>query len=298
MAANDERVLNENRCIQTMEAVPTADGVLRHWLVYKFPVDAESGERYIGGVAVDISDRKHAEEELRRVLDELERRVAERTSLLTTANKRLEREALEREAAESALRDEQILLRRLLYRQEVIASHRLRVARRPRAICHGGVYAPGGRRAAIGDGPDQAREAFDTGLGLLRDTINEARRMINGLQPMLLEESGLAPAITSLIHEYFDPQVIQFEHQLRSERLTPLVEGILFRVCQEALTNATKYSQAKQIRVRLSQENAWVRLEIVDQGIGFDMEQAASANSFGLPGFAERSPIGRPFADR
>ena len=64
LAANDERVLNENRCIQTIEAVPTADGVLHHWLVYKFPVDAESGERYIGGVAIDISERKHVEEEV------------------------------------------------------------------------------------------------------------------------------------------------------------------------------------------------------------------------------------------
>ena len=44
---------------------------------------------------------------------------------------------------------------------------------------------------------------------------------------------------------------------LRSERLTPLMEGILFRICQEALTNATKHSQAKQIRVRLTQEHAW-----------------------------------------
>ena len=265
---------------------------LRHWLVYKFPVDAESGERYIGGVAVDISDRKHAEEELRRVLDELERRVAERTSLLTTANKRLEREALEREAAESALRDEQILLRRLLYRQEAdrkLIAYELHDG--PVQYVTAALMHLESARRAIGDGPDQAREAFDTGLGLLRDTINEARRMINGLQPMLLEESGLVPAITCLIHEYFDPQVIQFEHQLRSERLTPLVEGILFRICQEALTNATKYSQAKQIRVRLSQENAWVRLEIVDQGIGFDMEQAASANSFGLHGIRERARL-------
>ena len=58
-------VLNENRCVQTVEDVPTADGVLHHWLVYKFPVEAESGERYIGGVAVDITERRDAEAKLR-----------------------------------------------------------------------------------------------------------------------------------------------------------------------------------------------------------------------------------------
>lgn len=292
LAANDERVLNENRCIQTTEAVPTADGVLRHWLVYKFPVDSESGERYIGGVAVDISERKHAEEELRRVLDELERRVAERTSSLTTANKRLLQEASEREAAESALRDEQILLRRLLYRQEAdrkLIAYELHDG--PVQYVTAALMHLEAARRALGDVSDQARETFDIGLGLLRNTIQEARRMINGLQPMMLDESGLAPAIECLIHEYFDPQVVQFEHQMRSERLTPLLEGILFRICQEALTNATKYSQAKKIRVRLTQENAWVRLEIVDQGIGFDMEQATTANSFGLRGIRERARL-------
>lgn len=292
LAANDERVLSENRCIQTIEAVPTADGVLHHWLVYKFPVEAEAGERYIGGVAVDISERKHAEEELRRVLDELERRVADRTSSLTSANKRLQQEILERETAESALRDEQILLRRLLYRQEAdrkLIAYELHDG--PVQYVTAALMHLESARRAIDDVPDQSREAFDTGLSLLRNTIPEARRMINGLQPMLLDESGLAPAIECLIHEYFDPQVIQFEHQLRNERMTPLVEGILFRICQEALTNATKYSQAKQIRVRLTQENAWVRLEIVDQGVGFHMDQAGSANSFGLRGIRERARL-------
>ena len=118
LAENDERVLAENRALSTIEDVPTADGVLRHWLVYKFPVDAPGGERYIGGVAVDITERRDAEEALRKSRDELEKRVAERTAKLTAANARLQQEILEREAAEVALRAEQVLLRRLLYRQE------------------------------------------------------------------------------------------------------------------------------------------------------------------------------------
>ncbi|MES1213792.1 MAG: PAS domain S-box protein [Singulisphaera sp.] len=292
LGANDERVLAENSCIQTIEAVPTADGVMHHWLVYKFPVHDESGETFIGGVAVDISERKHAEEELRKVLSELEKRVAERTSKLTVANARLQQEILEREAADAALRDEQILLRRLLYRQEMdrkLVAYELHdgpVQYVTAALMH----LETARRDKRDVSPEGAA-AFDTALNLLRDTISEARRMINGLQPMLLDESGLAPAIECLINDHFDPQIVQFEHQLRSERLTPLIEGILFRICQEALTNATKHSQAKHVRVRLTQEHSWVRLEVVDQGVGFDMEQATATNSFGLRGIRERARL-------
>ncbi len=289
LALNDERVLNENRCVQTVEDVPTADGVLHHWLVYKFPVEAESGERYIGGVAVDITERRDAEAKLRKVLDELEKRVAERTSSLTVANSRLQQEILERESADAALRAEQILLRRLLYRQE--ADRKLiayEIHDGPVQYVTAALMHLETARQALSDGQN---EAFNTVLGLLRSTITESRRMINGLQPMLLDESGLAPAIECLINDYFDPGVIQFEYQLRSERLTPLMEGVLFRICQEALTNATKHSQAKQIRVRLTQEHAWVRLEVVDQGIGFDTEQATAANSFGLRGIRERARL-------
>src|SRR5262249_6821334 len=155
----------------------------------------------------------------------------DRTSSLTTANKRLQQEILEREAAESALRDEQILLRRLLYRQEAdrkLIAYELHDG--PVQYVTAALMHLEAARRALGDASDVARETFDNGLGLLRNTIQEARRMINGLQPMMLDESGLAPAIECLIHEYFDSQVVQFEHQMRSERLTPLLEGILFRI--------------------------------------------------------------------
>ena len=292
LASNDERVLNEGRPIQSVEEVPTADGILRHWLIYKFPVDAPSGERYVGGVAVDITERRRAEEQLRLARDELEVRIAERTSSLTVANARLQQEALEREAAEAALRAEQILLRRLLYRQE--ADRKLiayEIHDGPVQYVTAALMHLESARQSFVDAPPELNEAFNTALGLLRDTIAEARRMINGLQPMALDELGLVPAIDCLIDDYFDRKVIQFEHHMRSERLTPLLEGVLFRICQEALTNATKYSLSPTIQVRLRQDHTWVRLEVVDQGVGFDPNQPVVANSFGLRGIRERARL-------
>lgn len=61
---NDCKVLTTNETVETEEIVPTPDGVRRHWMVYKFPFTGASGGRYIGGVAMDITMRKLAEERL------------------------------------------------------------------------------------------------------------------------------------------------------------------------------------------------------------------------------------------
>jgi len=61
---NDAQVLSRDKPLEVVEAVPTADGVLRQWLVLKFPFPDRSGQRFLGGVAVDITAQKHAERAL------------------------------------------------------------------------------------------------------------------------------------------------------------------------------------------------------------------------------------------
>jgi PAS domain S-box-containing protein len=58
---NDAAVLSAGRAVETIERVPTPDGVLREWLVFKFPFLDGSGRRLLGGVAVDITDRRRPE---------------------------------------------------------------------------------------------------------------------------------------------------------------------------------------------------------------------------------------------
>jgi PAS domain S-box-containing protein len=59
---NDEEVLRTNRMIEVLETVPTAAGE-SYWLTFKFPITDTSGDRYIAGVGVDITERKLAEAE-------------------------------------------------------------------------------------------------------------------------------------------------------------------------------------------------------------------------------------------
>jgi PAS domain S-box-containing protein len=58
---NDAAVLSAGRTVETVERVPTSDGVTRDWLVFKFPLQEASVRKLLGGVAVDITDRRRSE---------------------------------------------------------------------------------------------------------------------------------------------------------------------------------------------------------------------------------------------
>lgn len=62
---NDLTVLNTDSTLETLETVPTPDGTPRCWLSFKFPVQSLTGQRYVGGVALDITERRRVEEALR-----------------------------------------------------------------------------------------------------------------------------------------------------------------------------------------------------------------------------------------
>ncbi len=62
---NDQAVLATGQILETVEVVPTREGNLRSWLVMKFPVPDESGTLFLGGVAIDITERQRAEQSLR-----------------------------------------------------------------------------------------------------------------------------------------------------------------------------------------------------------------------------------------
>jgi PAS domain S-box-containing protein len=291
MRERDAEILASGQAMQMIEEVPTPDGVLRHWLVYKFPVEDASGRKLLGGVAIDISRQKQAEGALRKARDELEQRVAMRTASLVEANNHLQREIQEREAAEAALRGEQHLLRQLLDSQE---ADRKLIAYE----VHDGLlqYVAGAlmhlETVAVADQrkPGDLGDSFMLAQRLLRDTIHEARRLISGLRPLILDESGIVQAIEYLVGECHGKPAVDFEHEMTFDRLPPIIEGALFRICQQALNNATRHSQSDSIRIRLVQQGAWVRLVVSDQGIGFDPAKVTE-KMFGLQGIRERARL-------
>jgi len=121
--------------------------------------------------------------------------------------------------------------------------------------------------------------------------LAEARRLIDGLRPPVLDEMGLVAAVRHLIEGRGTTKpAIEFSADLGVERLDPLLEVSLYRIVQEGIANATRHSGSDRVRVRLSQVGGRVHLEIRDWGRGFDPEHVG-ANRFGLQGIRERARL-------
>ncbi|HVA49912.1 MAG TPA: sensor histidine kinase [Pirellulales bacterium] len=137
---------------------------------------------------------------------------------------------------------------------------------------------------------DLARENLDVSRQLLRDALTEARRLIGGLRPPVLDESGIVAAVEYLVGEQTGECSIELVHDVRTERLPPPIESALFRICQEALTNVRRHSRATRARVELVEEENSVRLSIRDDGVGFNPADVR-ARQFGLQGIRERARL-------
>ena len=199
-------------------------------------------------------------------------------------------EVTQRKRAEDALRIEQDLLKHLFRIQE--GERRLTAYE-----IHDGIvqYATG---ALMHAEALTAKHEKANGLAelhavcdQLRKIIGEGRRLMNGLRPLVLDESGLVSAIEHLISEQPEsaPRII-FENQTKFSRLSPAVESAIFRIVQEALTNANKYSKAETVIILLSQSHDQVHVEVEDSGTGFDPEKV-SKGRHGLSGMRERASL-------
>ena len=138
--------------------------------------------------------------------------------------------------------------------------------------------------------PEAARE-FDEGLRLLQAAAEESRRLIGGLRPPALDELGLVDAIQSLVDEArLDVDVVTFAHHLPGERLAPQLETTIFRIAQEAITNARKHARAGRLQVELTRTADGVRIVVADDGRGFD-PAAVPEDRFGLEGIRQRAQL-------
>lgn len=137
--------------------------------------------------------------------------------------------------------------------------------------------------------PDEARRAYDTAVALVRQAHSESRRLISEVRPPIIDEIGLETALSHLVHEQRargGPK-IEFHSSVQFGRLASILENSLYRIAQEALTNACKHSESKKVTVTLSQEGQEVWLEIRDRGIGFD-SGSVEKGRFGLEGIRQR----------
>jgi signal transduction histidine kinase len=128
----------------------------------------------------------------------------------------------------------------------------------------------------------------------LRETAQEALRemrlLIFELRPSVLESEGLVTALRTRLEAVEERAGLGAE--LRVEGEAPLPAGVeegLYRIAQEALTNALKHACARNVCVTLRRSEELVVLEIADDGIGFDPDTVVEGGGLGMEGMIERA---------
>ncbi|MGW8255979.1 MAG: PAS domain S-box protein [Thermoguttaceae bacterium] len=134
----------------------------------------------------------------------------------------------------------------------------------------------------------QAQESFNAAMQLLTQSADEARRLISGLRPLILDEYGIIEAIDYLVCEKSgqSDMRITFLHDVHFQRLIAPLETAVFRIIQEAIDNACRHSRSEVVTVEVIDNDKKLYIKICDQGIGFDLN-AVEDTRFGLRSIRE-----------
>jgi signal transduction histidine kinase len=203
---------------------------------------------YIGS-ASDMTDQKHAQEAMEKVSGQL-----------------IEAQERERRRLARELHDD--ICQRL-------AMLSLKIEKATKATSKGDVSAA-----------DQLNEVWQQCSNLAGDV----QALSHELHPSILDNLGLVTAVKSLCREVSEHNdvVVDFESRNVPGSLPSELSLSLFRVVQEALRNAVKYSGQKHLEVRLQEVSGELELEIRDEGVGFDLTNTNSGRGLGLVSMAER----------
>ncbi len=125
-------------------------------------------------------------------------------------------------------------------------------------------------------------------------THDTVEHIIRELRPQILDDLGLVPAVEWLAREFGERSGVPVDLVCGPESIpvTPEQATALFRIAQEALTNVARHAGAGLVRIRIRNRFRHLRLEIGDDGKGFDPKGRAGNMSHGLMGIGERVRLG------
>jgi PAS domain S-box-containing protein len=260
---HDQKVLKTKKVLEVEESTLDETGSVCHWWVMKFLIPRQGGPGWLGGVALDITDRKKDHE----VLQQREAELQGSKKILQALGGRLL----------SAQEDERRRISRELHDD---MNQRLAVlAFNIQSVQKG---------LDLSDLMYQNLQNLYDGVSSISDDV---RRLAYQLHPSILDDLGLNVALRSFVSDFTKWGGIPVEYSSTDVpvSLPPEISSCLYRVAQESLRNAARHAECSKIEVRLLGVDGGLRLSILDNGKGFEVKKGRpGVHGLGLIGMEER----------
>lgn len=136
-------------------------------------------------------------------------------------------------------------------------------------------------------------------IELNKEIINGMREIIYDMRPMVLDNIGLVSAVESFclhVRRYNNFDVV-LKTEGKEKELSDIVNVTLYRIIKEACNNAIRHSHAEKLVICIAYENDSIRIDIEDNGVGFELEKITERtqkdvlNGFGLSTMNERARL-------
>jgi signal transduction histidine kinase len=272
-----------------------ADEIFDVVRTHQFAIARRRGEWEV----IETPELIQAKQEIKRLNEELEQRVIERTNDLRVANEELRKEIAERKQAEADLRITSEQLRALSAQlQSAREEEGTRIAREIHDEL--GSMLTGlkwdleeiSRMLSTSPGESQLaamREKLRALIKLTDMSVSTLRRIASELRPSVLDDLGLAAAIEWQAQQFQARTGIICDCSLENIELSAEQSTAVFRIFQEALTNVVRHAQATRVDIKINKEKGHFVLSVSDNGKGITDGEKSEQHSLGILGMRERA---------
>jgi signal transduction histidine kinase len=137
----------------------------------------------------------------------------------------------------------------------------------------------------------EASVTVDRAIDTLNRAIAELRRFVVGLRPETIDEADFNGLLAALVDQVRQNNVVEVELEMPHERidLPAHARSELLQIAREALSNIARHAHATTARITVRREEDRLRLEVADDGVGFDMSSAVPRGHLGLANMRDRA---------